>query len=300
MEIRAKKAKENSMDPLGRVCSDLHDLMFQHMSQKEVLHLSTVSPDWNFAISTSSVAMSKVPLKLRKLIRAEVPKKLKSMLKSHRQYNKLRIIISQEESAENISQIIKSLEKFSPWLKELDIINNRTSREISVPLGLTFPKLELLASTLPLNAFVNATKLKQLIYLCKNFKQEAIDWIQSQKRLEELIFCVNYNNFFEFNPIAPSGLKRLVLKRINNVSEKFAGTFNDFLKPICSTLTSLWLVFCHRKNLELIINEMPELKILISWQLSRDFHKLKLKSNKSIETFAIKTMQETGTTIDSP
>jgi hypothetical protein len=289
METRAKKAKLSSMDPLGRVCSDLHDLMLQHIKKKEVLHLTTVSPDWNFAISSSSVAMSKVLLKLNDNDDPEDPM-LKVMLKSIRQYNNLCIIFTDQEEFPEL----KLLEKFSPLLKEWNIWMDR----VFVPIpSLTFPKLDSLkiySCKRPI-VFANLTKLKKLRYGSKHFNQEAIDWIQSQTRLEELEMSGKVENFFKFNPIAPSGVKRFITYNdYYEFNEEDAVKLNNFLKPICSTLTYLSLDSCFRENLELIINEMPNLETFRCWEDFEDVRGMKLKPNENITKLKIFSLKGPG------
>jgi hypothetical protein len=88
METRAKKAKMQqemiSLGPLEKVCNDVHELIFQHLDKHEVLRSTEVSPEWNFAISKSAVAMAKFTLKFHSY--DPIPEVIK---RSERNYNKL-------------------------------------------------------------------------------------------------------------------------------------------------------------------------------------------------------------------
>jgi hypothetical protein len=278
METRAKKAKLSSVDPLEKVCSDVHDLILQHFNKEEVLIATEVSPVWNFAISNSSVAMAKIPLKFH--AKAQIPNIIS---RSERKYNKLDVTIN--IFTRNVKKKIRLIEKFSPWLKDLAlvILNNN----VNLPQQLPFPMLETLKlCSIGTKILVNATNLKKLDYEVYQPTREVIDWIQNQKRLK--VFALKCDeNFLDFDPIAPKGVEDFTILLAKAMHKSQTLKLNNFLKPMCESLVALKLDHCFPENIELIVNNMPKLERFNSHYFAGDLSVLKLKPNESITLFKI-------------
>jgi hypothetical protein len=287
METRAKKAKLRSMNPFEKVCSDVHDFIFQHLDKEDILKLSEVSAASDSAISTSSICMSKVPLKFGHLHKRTDARKIKVMMRSQRRYQNLNITIAVNETKENARKMIKLMKKFSLWLKELKIGVN--ANDVEVPQDLILPRLETLEINVPRKLFfASATRIKKLILYYQIFNRECVDWIQSQKRLEELEVNES-DNFFDFDPVAPKGLKSFEfwLSDLNDAEK-----MNKFLQPVCDSLTFLSLYQCRAENLEMIVNEMPKLETFIFSELLGNIGGLKLNANENIVELTLITLIE--------
>jgi hypothetical protein len=278
--------KMSSTNPLEKVCVDLHELIFQHLDKSD-LKASEVSPEWNDAISKSAKCMSLVFLDFNNWI--PIPQEI---MESDRQYSDLRIKFSLKNRARdqacvrNTQQMIQLVQKLSSSLKNLKIENKADI--FFKPTNLEFPKLESLEiiTKVP-NVFEKVTTLKKLSLKLKYFNRAIIDWIEKQEKLEELYWYDKSEKFFKLDPKAPKGIKRfgcdLDSAYINGAK------FNNFLEPICKSLTYLSIGGeIHSETLELIVNEMPKLKTLILCQTNfSNFNNAKLTSNVNIAELQI-------------
>jgi hypothetical protein len=232
----------SSTNPIEKVCGDLHELMFQHFDKSDVLKASEVSPEWNETISKSSKCMAQIPLRFE----GAVPEVIS---KSQRQYNNLRVVIHDRDqierqkfelSRQKSGQKIRLVKKFAPFLKHLSI---KDWFGIDFEPQIQFPKLQSLKiSSKDSLIFVNALKLKKLSLRYGSYNREAVDWIESQEKLEELeVFGVG-KFFFDLDPKAPKGIKRFECSICFGLTDAVATKFNNFIEPMCDTLTILKLV----------------------------------------------------------
>jgi hypothetical protein len=274
-----------SLDPLYKVCVDLHELMFQHFNKSDVLKASEFSSEWNEAISTSSKCMAQITLSFDwpKVIPAEI-------IKSQRQYSNLEIELASAHTEENNNQKIRLMVKLSPFLKNLKLDNNAEDllqrnpwRNLQLPI-LQMPKLESLEinSHYEIGLTIRATKLKKLSLSPGCFDREAVDLIESQEKLEELKLHRVDECFLRHNPKAPKGIKQFDWE--THVGNTNATKLKNFMEPMCDTLTFLKLNSIIRPvNIELIVNKMTQLKTLeIDESVLEDLNKAKLKSNTNI------------------
>jgi hypothetical protein len=277
-----QKAKMSSTNPFDKFCGDLHELMLQHFDGYEVLDASEVSPEWNEVISTSPKRMTQLPLKCNWWW---IPEEISE---SSRQYNDLRIELKDYDTVQFIQQnLFQLLEKFAPFLKKLEIAT--TSKIDFAPQNLHLPKLESLGinSKFPI-VFKNATKLKKLSLRVDNFNRTMVDWIESQTQLEELNLNAFGKKFFDFDPKAPKGVKRFYCWLLKGLTETDAEKFNNFIEPMCDTLTFLQLCgVIFPVNFELIVNEMSKLKTFKLNYYVENLNGAKLKSNKNITELQI-------------
>jgi hypothetical protein len=285
METRAKKRKiqqENSiLDPLQKLCFDVHGLIFQHFDNQTVLSLSQTSPEWNSVVSSSPICMSKFKLRLKHS--QPVPRIL---LQNQRKYSCLDIAFGSQETPENIKKKIQILTKHSTILRVLNLtisINN-----VEVP-QLALPKLESFtyASRTSSVVFTNAKNLKTLGYYLFNaqISSEVVEWIQKQEKLKELRLF-SRGNFFDSNAIPPKGLKAFHFSSNEKLSERDWSKINKFLEPIRETLTTLSLDECAVENLKFILASLPNLKkFRCDRFVGEGYHYLEFEPNKNIIEF---------------
>ena len=108
-EAVPSKKPSISLDPLDRLPSEYHDLIFQHFRCKPLLNLSCVSSSWAQKIGTSSVAMKKVYVNYNHDSKHVISESLRS-------YQNIKIkqdIMNQEES------FLLKLLKFSSTMNSL-------------------------------------------------------------------------------------------------------------------------------------------------------------------------------------
>jgi hypothetical protein len=273
----------SSTNPLDKVCGDLHELMLQHFDKSDVLKASEVSPEWNEAISTSAKCMAKLTLRIG-WCKEEVPEVIRE---SQRQYNDLKIKCGFKELDQISKRKFQLITKFAPFLKKLRI---EKILKIHFNQNLHLPKLESLKidANVPI-AFVKVTKLKKLsLHHINNYNRATIDWIEKQEKLEELKLGGLNEVFFNFNPKVPKGIKRYECIIWCRLTDDDAAKFNNFMEPMCDTLTSLILSgkICP-PNIEMIVNEMSKLKTLKLRDSIENLNKTKLKSNKNITALSI-------------
>jgi hypothetical protein len=241
--LREKAIKEKNK----KMISDVHELIFQHLSKADIIKLSEVSPKWNFMISNSSVAMSKVCLKL-----SHGAFVCDEALKSQRHYNNLELVISDDAFFE-IYRKLQFLEKISPWLKHLKI------KVFAAFLGLQampLPQLETLeifSFCMPF-IFTKVNTLKKLTIETPFYNREAVEWIQKQSELNELKLQ-GFNNFFHFNPVAPKGVEKLtLLGKWNGADQGFSTCRNcarTKFRVLCGTKLSTcanFVILCGTKS----------------------------------------------------
>jgi hypothetical protein len=271
----------SSTNPLEKVCGDLHELMLQHFAKSDVLKASEVSPEWNETISKSLKCMAKIHLRFG--LSNEAPE---AIIESQRQYSDLSVSVDSSSSALIFQQKFQLVEKFSPFLKKLEIHNY--SRFVYEPRNLQLPKLESLVIRAkdPI-VFANVTKLKKLSLSFSNFDRATIEWIEKQKKLEELNLVGLRKDFFEFDPKAPKGIKRFECNIWHGLTD--AAKLNNFMDSMCESLTRLTLfgpIF--PANIEIIVNQMTKLKSLkLSRTVMKDLNKAKLKTNFNITELVI-------------
>jgi hypothetical protein len=99
-----EKYHESTNDPLIRICSDVHELILQHFSGRDVKELSLVSKNWNETIGSSSKCMSKIQLK----IKGNVSEVKSTLLKSQRKYSN---ILIKDINESKVLDVYKLLEK---------------------------------------------------------------------------------------------------------------------------------------------------------------------------------------------
>jgi hypothetical protein len=149
MEPKAKKMKLNedkvNLDPLERIHSDLHNLIFQHFKGKEVLKLSKVATDWHLILGKSRVAMSKIQLSLT------APSKKsdigEALLTSERRYSRCVFLCYHKTTAIQSFNILKAI---ADSLEHLEV------RQVTNDL------LEMLDETVPDSKSIKFPKFKSL------------------------------------------------------------------------------------------------------------------------------------------
>jgi hypothetical protein len=293
---------ESSMDPLLKVHSDIHDMIFQHLSFVDVLKCSQVSTDWNWSIGTSSKCLSKIQLKFDD---SQSEAKLRQLINTKREYRNLRLTIK-DESIPN--RALRLLQKLAPTLLDLKLIIVLENIEI-IPELVDFPKLESLDitgrylkkhseyaystghGTGPLKLqvegyFKNVTTLKKLrIGFALTNDSKISDWIMKQRKLEELTFSCWTDYIFENDLLADASfpLRSFEFSGFakGNRSIQIAN-FHKFLLKMSESLTFLIISNTQPETIEFAVNNLPNLKKFHCYNIKGDISNLKLKPNKSI------------------
>jgi hypothetical protein len=143
MENPAKKLKidsDLSTNPFFELHSDVHPLVLQHFTGKEVLNLFTVSLECYQVVSESSAAMKKIQLCFQESS-ANVPTPLEvfTLLNSDRKYQNVAVKF---KFLTNAARKLLLLESFSQSLVNLKISLKKNELASKLPPNLSFPKLK--------------------------------------------------------------------------------------------------------------------------------------------------------------
>jgi hypothetical protein len=139
MEPKAKKLKlseENvSLDPLERIHSDLHNLVFQHFKGKEVKKFSKLATNWYLNLGSSKVAMNKIQMRFTSKQNHE------TLLTSQRRYSNFMFSFPYKATA---VQRFNTLKAFADSIEHLELKKVVKNFQESVPdvNSVDFPKLK--------------------------------------------------------------------------------------------------------------------------------------------------------------
>jgi len=256
------------VDPFLAVNEELHDLICQHFTGKEVKDLSTVSKQWKYSIGVSPGAMKKIALVY--VSRYNRSKDMTEILTSERRFVNVKLgLVKIPRITRN--QQLQVVEKISPWVKDLEV-----NHSLIGDVGLRFPKVERLNvlqmanfTTSIINS-VNATKLKVLCICLMYDKdiQPIVDFLMKCKNLEELhLMC--YQKAYILDTKFPFKLKSFVFDHYLPLETPDLPSYEKFLQAH-STLQYFQLHEYTTDTLRIALKSLPLLK------------KLKLSSTLSI------------------
>lgn len=213
-ETAAKRVKlTETLDPLEILHSDIHELIFQHFSDEDVLEASIVSPLWFEATETSAKCMEKLHLRIVVPYSEEKSERFMSIsndLTSQRKYQNIYL----HNFHNIIPEILKILEGRN-WKKVyISVRNLHTKQDFQDVMTLIEPSVENLSISLtsirnleqkPPKVNFTFPKLKNLDLSrshgllmeeisenCKNIKTLRIDldhltWMKHQKFLHKIL-----------------------------------------------------------------------------------------------------------------
>lgn len=297
------------MDPLIKISSDIHDLLFQHFDAAEVLDFSSISPEWYEKIAIST-CMKKVKFSLKLWKNSagtkqqQTDEKIRVIHNTTRRYQSIAIDCRFDK---NLSEEIWSFLEFSsPNLRELKI----KSIKLDAPKSLVLPKLKTLKLTyvaptvrnILLTSSSSLTKLKLKMESplrwseTQRADQESLQQVRNcmemNQNLEELELhaSAQYKTFFDedFSDVVRFQLKSLKIKtgmRLALISEKNERHFLKFLKTQSKTLQNFFIDVCRPNVIYHAFNFMPAVTSFhIDVMVMNDFkvRDLKLNLNENI------------------
>jgi hypothetical protein len=181
MENPAKKLKidgELSTNPFFELNTDVHPLVLQHFTSKEVLDLFTVSSKCYQLVSESPAAMKKIQLCFQECS-ANVPSRqeVTELLNSERKYQNIN---ADFRYLTNAARKLLLLERFSQSLANLvTFLEDYPSLISKLPLSLSFPKLQ------SLDVKASAPIILKLLQAAGNLETLAIGNMN-----EEVVACL--------------------------------------------------------------------------------------------------------------
>lgn len=270
------------MDPLERLTEDIHELIFQHFDERDILGLSTVSKAWYDSIGSSKKCMSKVEFALKFQKKSsntrhqQIGGKINLVKETTRRYQNITINCCFDRTLS--AEFWCLLEFLSSNLVNLKIKSIKLESYANVNL----PKLEFLKLTY-VSSHIRDVLLKGTSILKKLVlkKESPVKWnmacrrgittgfsefCQKNNRLKELELhgAMQYVSSFEERiSVVRFQLTSLKVKtdmRLTEISEKSQENFISFLNTQQHTLENISVDVCLPKVIQHIFNNMPSLK----------------------------------------
>jgi hypothetical protein len=239
LQPKAKFDAATSLDPLKNLTSHVHDHIFQHLSGSEIIKCTTVSSSWNYSLSVSSQAMSKIKLVLNDEKSETFPRGKAAMInRRKRQYKNAEVTFRSVQGAfKNI------LWKISGSLENIQVDGNYGIL-LKNPLSLKFPKLKIL-------------KLA-------NFQAHVVHSMLSctSDRLLELKIETLMNPFYDPIPPMTAKLTSLDISKCRMKPDKSRPFLKEFLRLMRSSLKFLSINSTSHDVFDLILGEMEVLEFL--------------------------------------
>jgi hypothetical protein len=305
MENPSKKMKfgdELSTSPFIKLHEDVHPLILQHLSGKEVLNLFTVSPECYQVIIDLPAALKKIKLRFRESSSDDPsPQEVTALLNSARKYQNVN---AHFRYLSNAGRKLLLLERFSQSIVNLDISIERNELLEKLPPSLSFPKLKSLDVTTSAQIIVKllqaSSKLEKLAIGTENMDEEVVAYLMETESLKELTLSGGRNVLFSKHSMKESKfkLKALTIKysryiKTEEISEQARINFETFVGQSADTLKSFQFdVWCF-EDITLAFNKMPALEHLIVQSYSEPPIPLKtskLEPNKTIKSFKCYTL----------
>jgi hypothetical protein len=293
MEPKTKKVKlseENvSLDPLERIHSDLHNLVFQHFKGTDVMELSKVATSWYLNLGSSQVAMSKVQLSL-----VVQPKKYEdALLTSQRRYSSFALLCDNRPTAMLHFNILKTFADSLEHLEVKQIVQNfhKMGSDIN---SFQFPKLKSLKMTK--NSGPRSSQLKFAQWILNKTNKRAFRKIHLAQYSSELLkMALEMPNlkFFGVSYVSKCPVKNLELPVNASVAAAAVDGFNRNLKSFSDLLPNLEEIeigYINSDRLKIIAENATKLKRIYfeeSWDHTKKrYEKMKLANpliNQNIE-----------------
>lgn len=297
MEKPAKKLKidgDLSTNPFSKLHEDIHPLVLQHFTGKEVLNLFTVSPKCYQLVSESSAALKKIELRFYEFSAGDPsPKEVTILLNSNRKYQNVQANFF---FLSNAIRKLLLLERFSQSLVSLDI-SVKEELVSKLPLNLSFPKLKSLdvaaSSQINLKLLQASPRLEELSIATKIMDEEVVACLMEMETLKILTLHGDRDDLFAKHSMenAKFKLRALAIEKEKDVFRRTHQSrinFDLFVQQSADTIKSLKLHFGFCDDINLAFNNLPVLEKLCikrTTSLLEDTNKLQLKPNGTIKSF---------------
>lgn len=275
------------MDPLIQITGDLHELIFQHLSAREVLSFSEVSKRWHYEVGHSNKCMRKLKLSLKfwrsTAKQQQADEKIAIMENITRQYQNVSIDCRFDKNLS--AEFWKLLSFLAPYLMTLKI----KSIKLDAPTQIRLPKLEELKIVyVPIDVRNVLVASSNVFKILKLKLVSPLNWNKTSKSDDQSLACikacmstnihleelevhgaVQYGFFFDDDYSKDIRFKLRFLKikndmRLSLIPEKCEQCLINFLITQSSTLQSIFIDVCRPKVINHIFNNM---KVLTSVQI---------------------------------
>jgi hypothetical protein len=300
MENPSKKQKVDdgmTTNPFFKLHTDVHPLMIQHFTGKEVLVLFRVSSKSYQVIRELPAALDKIQLRFRDLksISSQVPfrKKVTALLESVRKYQNVK---AEFKFLTNAGRKLLLLERFSQSLVSLTVTIEKEGFFSKLPVSLSFPKLKSLdikaSAQIILKLLEAAGNLERLSIRPDDMDAEVAACVMNQEKLKEMMLCGDREDFFAVHKMkdVKFKLEALTIKdafrnssSYIDVSDQARSNFEAFVLQSADTLKSLKLENYFAKDINLAL----KLTVLEHLQVQRyhgSTNNLQLQPNDKIKT----------------
>lgn len=284
-----------SVDPFESIRSHCSELILQHFSSQELLKLFLVSKQWNRTLSNSKKCMEKLKFGFSQIPWTNVwNEKTLEMLNTSRRYRHVNGHFVYTTVAVKILKLLES-STMSPVVLDVRIDNeNGFYGRAPLPDTFNFPQIESLNVQ---NVLSSALKIK-LISSTSRLRKLSVDSIMSAglvkclinlKNLKDLQLHGHKEYIFKQPTLqhAKFSLKSLKFTDSSKLSEEARINYGEFLKKMSNTLISLHLDFIYQYDIELVLNNLPNLRVLTVRTNKEDLSRLQLTQNRNIKEFVI-------------
>lgn len=279
------------------------ELIYQHFVWFDIKNTSEVSSSWNESVGNSKTCMDRIKIDLNKIFgpHTKEPPTREAIHRSSRKYrNVWAACHNQTRTSGEVYELMKKFESSIVSLTAISI--NLESSFVSDPLAMPHLKSLQVTNLSPKACELILSQEQSIEYLLlrpinePQFMANVLKFLKTQSSLEELVlmrdeqftFFANLNEPVNF----PFKLKRLVIQRHcrRAVQElnKVVANFNSFVTSQKDFIEIVDIDFLpSTKNLEILYNEMPNLKSLKIKSCLTNQVELQLKKNSSINELSV-------------
>ena len=286
-----------SVDPFELFHSqpNTSELILQHFSSGELLNLFSVSKQWNGILSNSKKCMDKF-----KFVFSQIPwtndwnEKTLEMLNTSRRYRHVNGHFVYTTVAVNILKLLEN-SRMSPIFLDVRIDNeNGFYGRAPLPDSFNFPQIE----SLNIQSVLSSALKIKLISSTSRLRKLSVDSIMSAglvkclinlKNLKELQLHGHKEYIFKQPTLqhAKFALKSLKFTDSSKLSDEAQINYGEFFKKMSSSLISLHLDFAYNYDLELLLNYLPNLRLITVRTIKEDVSRLQFSPNRNIKEFRI-------------
>lgn len=281
------------LNPFERLPEELFEMIFQHLTGKDVLEIAKVSHQFDELISDSRKTRDKITLKLDEMTAGS------DFRKFRRGYHHIRV--KQQTLGRSMSlheKLVQLLRQFARTLISVQVktvMMGNTAVFKGDLLELKHLEISMLNKFLALS-FWSAPNLKSLTLKVTMLNHaELLNFINRFKKLETL--NVKLNVFAE----STAGkleleLKKLEIQRQSNERTNVDDYLEEFLRSQSKTLKEITIKgIAHVASINLIFDELSIEKLTLN--SIDNSHHLSSKANKTIQTLVLKTDQNCSSII---
>lgn len=282
-DVKNQDTDDVNLNPLTRISEDLHELIFQHLTGKDVLRLSLVSPQWHDFTSNSKNCMKLIKLKvvwLHNISTHSKTERFELIQKSLRKYQYFYFYCNSNAIViEECMNILKAHAKSVVSIVSIDMIS-----DVKVMNNIILPNLQSLS-------------VREIIH--KRYNAPNIVLLQASKQLtsikldisanEHVIECLKNKNLTEID---------ISYHMIENIFKNdVSGIFNFKLKTFCAN-TGIMNRRTEENFIKFLISQANNLKSLQLFRVNCNVMNTIISSMKALIHLQYQSLQDEVIVLD--